>query len=101
MKVKHIDEVEGEKMAEGVTIKWAIAERDGAKNFYMRVIEAQPGAEGPPLHQHPYEHEMYILEGQGVVVGEKRETPFKTGDVIFIPPDEKHQLKHTGLLRFI
>lgn len=101
MKVKHIENVEGEKMAEGVTIRWVISEKDGAENFYMRVIEAEPGAEGPPLHQHPYEHEMYILEGQGVLVGEEGETPFKTGDVIFIPPNEKHQLKHNGRLRFI
>jgi quercetin dioxygenase-like cupin family protein len=101
MKVKHIEDVEAEKMAEGVTIRWVISEKDGAENFYMRVIEAKPGAQGPPFHQHPYEHEMYILEGQGVVVGEGGETSFNTGSVIFIPPNEKHQVKHTGTLRFI
>ena len=84
-----------------VRIKWGISKKDGAENFYMRVIEVEPGAQGPPLHDHPYEHEMYILEGQGFVVGEESEKPFKSGDVIFIPPDEKHQLKFEGGLRFI
>jgi quercetin dioxygenase-like cupin family protein len=73
----------------------------GAKNFYMRMIEAEAGAQGPPLHDHPYEHEIYILEGEGMVVGEAGEKPFKSGDVIFIPPNEKHQLKHSRSLRFI
>jgi len=101
MIVKHVEDVEGEKMGEGVLMRWVISDKDGAENFYMRVIDAEPGAEGPPLHQHAYEHEMYILEGQGVLVGEEGETPYKRGDVIFIPPNEKHQLKHKGPLRFI
>jgi quercetin dioxygenase-like cupin family protein len=101
MKVKSTIDVKAEKINEGVRIRWVISEKDGAENFYMRVIEAESGAQGPPLHDHPYEHEMYILEGQGLVVGEDGEKPFKTGDVIFIPSNEKHQLKHTGPLRFI
>ena len=53
------------------------------------------------MHSHAYEHEMYILEGQGLVVGDEGEKPFKSGDVIFIPPNEKHEIKHPGGLRFI
>jgi len=101
VKVKSANEVESEKMSEGVKIRWVISEKDGAENFYMRVIEVEPGGQGPPLHDHPYEHEMYILEGQGTVVGEDGEKSFKSGDVIFIPPNEKHQLKHKAALRFI
>jgi quercetin dioxygenase-like cupin family protein len=101
MKVKPVKEVEAEIMGEGVRIKWVISEKDGAENFYMRVIEADVGAQGPPLHDHPYEHEMYILEGQGVVLGEDSERSFKSGNVVFIPPNERHQLKFQGALRFI
>lgn len=101
VKVKSAKDVEAEKMSEGVQIRWVISEKDGAENFYMRVIEVEPEGQGPSLHDHPYEHEMYILEGQGAVVGEDGEKPFKSGDVIFIPPNEKHQLKHKAALRFI
>jgi quercetin dioxygenase-like cupin family protein len=101
VKIKSTKEVEAEKISEGVKIRWAISEKDGAENFYLRVIEIEPGGQGPPLHDHPYEHEMYILDGQGTVVGEDGEKPFKSGDVIFIPPNEKHQLKPKAALRFI
>jgi quercetin dioxygenase-like cupin family protein len=101
MKVKSYKDVKAEKMAEGVGIRWVISEKDGAENFYMRMIEVESGAQGPPFHDHPYEHEIYILDGQGTLVGEEGEKPFKSGDVIFIPSNEKHQLKPNGALRFI
>ena len=82
-------------------MRWVISEKDGAENFFMRIIEAEPGTQGPPMHSHAYEHEMYILEGQGLVVGDEGEKPFKSGDVIFVPPNEKHEIKHPGGLRFI
>jgi len=49
-----------------------------------------------PLHSHPWEHEVFILEGEGLLVGEGEERRFKEGDVIFIAPNEKHQLKSIG-----
>ena len=101
MIVKHSSEVAGEELGKDVEMRWVISEKDGAENFYMRVIEAGPGTEGPTLHSHDYEHEMYILAGQGAVVGEDGEKEFKEGDVIFIPPNEKHQIKHPDGLRFI
>jgi len=82
-------------------MRWVISEKDGAENFFMRIIEAEPGTQGPPMHSHAYEHEMYILEGQGLVVGDEGEKPFKSGDVIFVPPNEKHEIKHPGGLKFI
>ena len=101
MIVKHPGEIEDEEVSKGVVMKWVISEKDGAENFFMRIIDAGPGTEGPPLHSHDYEHEMYILEGRGVVVGEEGEKQFKGGDVIFIPPNEKHQIKHPDGIRFI
>ena len=101
MIVKHPREIEGEEVGKGVVMRWVISEKDGAENFFMRIIEAEPGTQGPPMHNHAYEHEMYILEGQGLVVGDEGEKPFKSGDVIFIPPNEKHEIKHPGGLRFI
>ena len=67
----------------------------GAENFAMRFFEMEP--EGcSPFHSHPWEHEVFILEGEGVVVGGEEERKFRTGDVIFVPPNEKHQFKNTG-----
>jgi quercetin dioxygenase-like cupin family protein len=101
MKVKTLEDVQPEQMSQGVQVRQVISRQDGAHNFYMRVFDVDADAKGPPLHKHPYEHEMYIISGRGVLVGENGTTTFNTGDVIFISPDEEHQLIQEGSLRFI
>ena len=59
----------------------------------MRLFEMD--VEGhTPLHSHDWEHEVFILEGKGLVVGVKEEKSFKAGDVIFVPANEMHQFKN-------
>jgi quercetin dioxygenase-like cupin family protein len=75
---------------------------DGAPNFCMRVFDLDPGA-ATPFHTHAWEHEVYILEGNGVAVSEQNETPVSRDSVIFVPGEEKHCFRNTGdkNLRFI
>ena len=44
-----------------------------------------------------------MLEGEGVMVGEGGERPLAPGNVMWVPPYERHQLRNTGTvpLRFI
>lgn len=97
MKVRNYREIAadpvGEEGASGITVRWVITEKDGASNFSMRVFEVEPGGYSP-YHEHPWEHEVFILEGQGLLVQGNNEVPFSKGDVIFIPPDEEHQLRN-------
>ena len=88
--------------ATGVTIRWLIAKEDGAPNFVMRLFEVEQGGNSP-LHTHPWEHEVFILDGEGVVWREGKEIPVESGTAIFVPPDEKHCFKNTGtdVFRFI
>jgi len=46
---------------------------------------------------------MYILEGQGVMVGDKGTNPIEPGHVLWVAPYERHQIKNTGkaALKFI
>ena len=76
-------------------IRWIITEKDGAPRFIMRHFEIAPGGY-TPLHEHAWEHELFIISGTGTVVGGEREEPFKPGDAIFMPGGEKHQFKNTG-----
>ncbi|MHA1833631.1 MAG: cupin domain-containing protein [Candidatus Baldrarchaeia archaeon] len=103
MKVFSYREVKAEEVTEEgaakTKIRWLIDEKTGAKNFFMRMFEVEPGGY-TPLHMHPWEHEIFILEGEGTVVGEEGERKVGPGDVIFIPPNEKHQLKNTGNQKF-
>jgi quercetin dioxygenase-like cupin family protein len=75
---------------------------DGAPNFCMRVFDVDPGS-STPWHSHPWEHEVYVLEGRGVAVSEQGETPVARDSVIFVPPDEQHCFTNNGTetLRFI
>ena len=96
-----VEEVETEG-ASKVKVRWLITKEMGAQNFAMRVFEVEPNGY-TPLHNHAWEHEVFILEGNGHLFDGKKVTPFKADDVIFVPPDEMHQFKNTGkdLLKFL
>lgn len=106
MKVFHYDTVQAETVtmegASKVKVRWLITKKMGAENFAMRVFEVEP--EGySPLHTHPEEHEVFILEGEGQLFDGEKTTPFRAGDVVFVPSNELHQFKNSGkvLLRFL
>jgi quercetin dioxygenase-like cupin family protein len=99
MKVNHYEHVDSEPVqmegAEGCRVRWLIGQADGASNFAMRQFEVAAGGH-TPRHQHPYEHEVFVLEGAGVVYEGDVEHPLHAGDVVFVRPDEVHQFKNTG-----
>jgi quercetin dioxygenase-like cupin family protein len=76
-------------VSEGVQIREMITAQDGAPNFAMRVFDVQPGA-ATPYHTHPWEHEVYIISGTGLVRTEGKEKAFKPGDSVYIAPNEQH-----------
>ncbi len=84
-----------EENARGVSIRWVITEDMGAKNFVMRHFEISPDGY-TPLHSHDWEHEVFILDGNGIIVGDVTEKSFGRGDVIFVPGNELHQFKNSG-----
>jgi quercetin dioxygenase-like cupin family protein len=98
MKVFNYETVQA-KDAEGgahdLKIRWLITKEMGAPNFAMRLFEVALDGYSP-LHTHPWEHEVFILEGDGVVFDGEKTVPFKANDVVFVPPDELHQFKNTG-----
>ena len=75
---------------------------DGAPRFCMRVFEVEPDS-STPSHAHWWEHEVFVLSGRGVVVGEQGEIPIEKESVVFVPPDEHHCFVNNGteILRFI
>ena len=81
--------------ASGCRVRWLIGQGDGAPNFAMRHFEVEPGGY-TPRHSHPYEHEVYVLEGNGVVYEGDLERPLSAGDVVYVAPDEVHQFRNTG-----
>jgi len=96
-----LKEVE-DKDAKGVSVRWVISDKDGAENFYMRVFDVQPGGH-TPFHKHPWEHEVFILDGQAVVTTDEEKKNAPAGSIVFILPGEQHQFRNetAEIMRFI
>ena len=93
MRIFHYQDVEAKDAEEDsskLQVRWLITKEIGAENFAMRLFEMKVGGHSP-FHSHPWEHEVFILEGEGLAVGEGEERKFRAGDAIFIPSNEKHQ----------
>jgi quercetin dioxygenase-like cupin family protein len=81
--------------AHGCQVRWLVGRDEGAPNFAMRQFEVAPGGY-TPKHSHPYEHEVFVLEGQGVVLEGDVARPLAAGDVVLVVPGEVHQFRNTG-----
>jgi quercetin dioxygenase-like cupin family protein len=103
MQVKHsVDVPQSDVAMEGAAgcrVRWLVGSADQAPNFAMREFELEPGGH-TPRHFHPYEHEIYVLAGEGAVVDGDRERPLRPGDVVLVNPDDVHQFRNTGAVPF-
>jgi len=99
MKVAHYEQIElvpvEQEEAVGCRVRWLIGESDGAPNFSMRQFEVAPGG-STPKHSHAHEHEVFVIEGTGVVLEGEVEHPLRPGTVVFVPPNELHQFRNPG-----
>lgn len=105
-KVIHYGDVPAEPFgdeAPGVRIRLLIdRERDGAPTYVLRMIEVDPGGNTPD-HDHPFEHENFVVDGKGEVMIEGEWRQVSKGDIIFVPPGVRHQYRNTGesVFRFL
>ena len=88
-------EIPDEEGIKDLKVRWLITKKDGAENFAMRLFELKPGGYSP-LHQHDWEHEVFILEGEGIIKNKTSEESFKKGDIFFVKPMEWHQFFNNG-----
>ena len=70
-------------------------------NFDLRVFTVKPDGR-TPQHRHSWEHEVYVLSGNGKAVGAE-EFDISEGDAVLVPPGEPHFFANAGKqdLRFI
>ena len=104
VKVVHYRNVRAEAIPdlEGVTVRWVIGREDGAPHFALRVFEVPAGGR-TPHHEHWWEHEVFILDGTGLVSTAEGDFPLTPGTAVLVPGGVLHQFRNTGegLLRFI
>jgi quercetin dioxygenase-like cupin family protein len=76
----------------GITKRVLIGPADGAEGFAMRYFEVRPGGNSL-LEHHPWIHQVFVVRGRGAVLIGDEWHEIAEGDVIFIGPDDQHQLK--------
>ncbi|MBN1297734.1 cupin domain-containing protein [bacterium] len=81
--------------AQGVRKAVLLGESDGAVNFIMREFRVAPGGY-TPFHRHNFEHEVYVIRGQGVLRTDDGDRVIRTGTVCLVIPDRNHQFLTTG-----
>ncbi len=86
--------------AEKVNIRWLLGPDDHMPNFYLRMFKIEKGGH-TPYHSHPYEHEVYVLEGKGILKVNEQEHPIEPGYVAYVPPDALHQFLNAGDSDFV
>lgn len=76
----------------GVTMAVMAGRADGAPNFALRQFRVEPGGH-TPQHSHDYEHEVFVVSGEGDVLLDGERRPIRAGDVILVPADHEHQFR--------
>ena len=76
-----------------------VSGRNGSKNVALRLVEIQPlvGEATRSMHFHPDTEEcIYVLEGTGITETPNGSYKLSVGDVLVVPPMEKHRTTNTG-----
>lgn len=106
MHIRNIDETDLVPVqmdgVKGASMAIMAGREHGAPNFSLRQFKVEPGGH-TPRHRHDYEHEVYVIDGQGEVLLDGAYRAIRAGDVILVPAEEEHQFRVTGSrpLRFL
>ncbi len=79
----------------GVKKRVVIGESEGAENFILRVFTLNPKGHSPK-HNHPWEHEVFVLRGKGSVLLEDRLEVIEAGVAVFVPEGIEDQFVNTS-----
>jgi len=72
-----------------------IGKTENAPVFSMRVLTIEPGGL-IGMHDHPWEHEIFVISGSGMALTETRKVEMRPGDFFFIPASEVHGFDNVG-----
>ena len=94
-KTENVEVDELDEEVKNVTKRVLIGSDQNAPNFIMRHFTIEEDGYSPD-HSHDWEHEVYVLEGEGIIRDENGEHHVKKGDFAYIPPKENHQFKNSN-----
>jgi quercetin dioxygenase-like cupin family protein len=74
----------------GASMSVMVGRDDHAPHFALRSFAVEPGGH-TPQHSHDYEHEVYVVSGNGSILLDGERRPITSGDVIYVPANDLHQ----------
>ena len=77
------------KLFTGTVTMQPVIGKDLSKNLVMAMVNFGPGVRNK-FHSHSSEQILIVTKGKGIVATEKEQKTVVVGDIIFIPPGEKH-----------
>ncbi len=99
MKVVHCEQIEAVPVpvegAANCRMRCLIGPDDAAPSFSMRLFEVAPGGH-TAKHVHAHEHEVFVLEGQGVALEGDREHPLGPGSVVYVAAERPAPIPQHG-----
>ncbi len=81
-------EMEGAKNA---FIRWLIK----GPNFHLRYFRIAKGGNSP-RHSHNYEHEIFVLKGDGKIFIDGEDYLISNNFFVYVPPNKEHQIINIG-----
>jgi len=79
----------------GTGLRVLVGKDEGAEVFTMRLITIEKGGQ-IGMHDHPWEHEIFVVKGKGRSITEERSENVEPGMWVWIPPNEIHGFENTG-----
>ncbi|HEY3398210.1 MAG TPA: cupin domain-containing protein [Armatimonadota bacterium] len=80
---------------QGVAVQWLLDEQRGSPHFGLQRFVVEVGGQ-TVLHRHEWEHAIYVLSGEGELIGEDVTFPLQRDTAVLVAPGEKHQFRNTG-----
>lgn len=95
-------DVEKVRTRHGKLLQWLIPCETSGSPFEMRYVEVLQESV-PSEESHVWEHQVYVVSGEGFVTLAGVEYPLNPGDALYIAPDEPHSFRndHAEPLGFI
>ena len=99
MILKHASDVKAEPITKpgfsGFHARFLLTADDGCPRYALRLMKFDPKG-CTSFHGYKEEHEMYFLEGEGVLKTDNGEYAVHAGDALLLMPCENHQITNTG-----
>lgn len=88
--------------AKGVEKRVLVGSKQGAENYVMRLFTLKIGGY-TPKHSHPWEHEVFVVEGELELEVSGEIHKLSQGSFAFVPAGEAHQFRNAGhgIVKFI